>query len=181
MSALRAPAPPAAALAAALRGERELIDRLTEVLARQRRAVALNDLSALEDTAFAAHRILPNLTQAQRRRRSLVQLALGRPEGDLSLGALREALRQAPRPAPPDDDGTGDDAELDAAIDGLQDAAARLSDELRINRGVLEGALAAGDRLIRALGGTGRAPTVYRRAEEAPGPVAGGRLVDRQV
>src|SRR5215207_5907568 len=57
------------ALVDALGSERRLVDELTATMRRQRAAVAVDDLQAVDDSVFATHRLLATLGQARQRRK----------------------------------------------------------------------------------------------------------------
>lgn len=136
---------PAAALAAlrdALLSEHKLIDELTEIVLRQRAAIAADDLQAVDDSVFATHRLLLTLGEARKGRRSINAMAGCREE--TGVKHLEEAL------------GPWMTADLRSAREELQIAAARLSREIGINRRILREAIANSDSLVRAVVG---APT----------------------
>jgi len=150
----------------AMRTERRLLDGLIDVLDRQRSAVAADDLALLDDSVFAAQRVLLTLGEARRRRRTLLGIVTG--EEDLHLVELEEAV------------GPGITASLRVARDELREAARRLAEAIGRNRVVLGSALSAGDRLIKVLCGAPDKPAAYG----APGhdAQAGGTLlIDTQV
>lgn len=149
----------------ALRGERRLLLDLLRVLERQRAAVAADDLAGLDDSVFAAQRVLRTLAEARRRRRTLLTLVVG--DESVALDALDEVLGRNMTDA------------LRTARGELQATARELAGELDRNRRVLQGAISAGDRLIRVLCGAPATPTVYG----VRGPESGdARLfIDRQI
>lgn len=146
--------------------ERRLLEDLAGVLAMQRTGVAGDDLSAVDDSVFAAQRILRTLAEARSRHRILLELLV--EQRDLPLGEVEEAL------------GGDMTIGLRTALHELQDAARRLTAELDQNRRILQGALDAGSRLLDALGRGGRAPVVYGAPGTSASP-GGSLLVDRQV
>jgi flagellar biosynthesis/type III secretory pathway chaperone len=152
-------------LADALQGERRLLQDLIHVLAQQRSGVADNDIAAVDDSVFAAQRVLHTLAEARRRRRSLLTLITG--YDDLALDGLDSALG---------DDMT--DSLREARVD-LQETARALARELDRNRRILQGALSEGDRLIRALCGAPAAPAVYGANGEGTGEAR--LFIDRQI
>jgi len=158
-----------ATLLDALGSERRLVDELTATMRRQRAAVAVDDLQAVDDSVFATHRLLATLGQARQRRKAVNRLLCGHEEVPLRLlgevvGAqMTDALRDA--------------------CEALQESAESLSREVELNRRVLRDALAHGDQLVHALGG---APADLRAAGyAAPGAApgmagpGGGYLVNR--
>jgi Mg2+ and Co2+ transporter CorA len=157
--------PHAGALADALQGERRLLEDLIRVLRQQRSGVAGDDLGAVDDSVFAAQRVLRTLAEARRRRRTLLTLISGRE--DVALDALDVALGE---------DMT-DDIRLARA--DLKETARTLSRELERNREILQGAIAAGDRLIRALCGAGTEAPVYGAERSTTSPTR--LFIDRQV
>ena len=136
------PVPPGAldALSEALASEKLLIDELTVVMLRQRAAVGVDDLQAVDDSVFATHRLLLTLGEARKRRRSINRL-LGYDE-ELGVRQLGEAL------------GAHMTAQLTSEREQLQDAARRLSQEIDINRRILREALANSDSFVRAMRGS---------------------------
>jgi hypothetical protein len=133
-----APVPPAAleALSDALLSERKLIDDLTEVVHRQRAAIAVDDLQAIDDSVFATHRILLTLGEARKGRRSINTMVGCREE--TGVKHLEDALGPWMTPS------------LRSAREALQIAAATLSREIGINRRILREAIANSDSLVRA-------------------------------
>jgi hypothetical protein len=155
------PVPHAAldALCNALTAEKVLIDELIEVVLRQRAAVAVDDLQAVDDTVFATHRLLLTLGEARKQRRSINQL-LGCSE-DTGVKQLADALGPWMTP------------QLRTERDALQDAARRLSREIEINRRVLREALANSESFVRAMHG---APVeAAQQGYGAPTPAAYSR------
>ncbi|MGI9626403.1 MAG: flagellar protein FlgN [Longimicrobiales bacterium] len=158
------PQPEPPELAVALREEAALIESLIEVLQRQRRGIAENDLTVVDETVSGSQRILLTLGEARKKRRRLVQiLAAGQSEtgtpGEEQLGpAARVAWRQ------------------------LKDVAGRLSSTLSVNQSVLQEAIRFGEEYVRAMFG---AATPERAAyTQDAGPVAdgpGGVLINRRV
>ncbi len=134
-------------LVEAMRSERRLLDSLADILERQRSAVSTDDLALLDESVFAAQRVLRTLGEARRRRRALLELLVG--SNDLLLTELDDAFGRAFTP------------DLRRARDELQGAAERLAATLEQNRRVLGGALHAGDRLIRALCGAPDKASAY--------------------
>jgi hypothetical protein len=150
----------------ALNTEARLLEDLVGVLASQRSGVAGDDLAAVDDSVFAAQRVLLTLAEARRKRRTLLKLVTG--SEDMPLAELEESLGPS-------------------LTDGVRDAGRRLrtcandlAGEVERNRRILRGAIRAGDKLIRALCGAAPAAGLYR----APGrPVEAGctLLIDTQV
>lgn len=136
-----APVPPAAldALANALLSERKLIDDLTETVLRQRAAIAVDDLQAVDDSVFATHRLLLTLAEARKGRRAINAMAGCREE--TGVKHLEDALGPWMTPS------------LRSAREELQTAAARLSREIGINRRILREAIANSDAFVRAVVG----------------------------
>lgn len=142
------PVPPAAleALTDALVAEHKLIDELIAVILRQRSAVGVDDLQAVDDSVFATHRLLLTLGEARKRRRAINRmLGFSEETGVRQLGDVLGA-QMTPR--------------LSAERDELQDAARRLSTEIEINRRILREALAHSESFVRAMRGV--------PAEQAP-------------
>ena len=141
------------ALLDALRSERKLLDELAATMRRQRAAVGVDDLQAVDDSVFATHRILATLGQARVRRRQINRLLAG--SDDLPARELDEILGAQMTDA------------MRSARDELQASASALSREVDVNRRVLRDALSTGEQHARVLVG---AP-----ADRA----AGGVLIDR--
>ena len=158
----------APALARALKEESKLLARLREVLVRQRQSVANDDLPGVDQSVFDAQRILLSLTQARRRRRSLIVLASG--DENLRLAQLPEVLGRQMTP------------ELGSALREVLDTAAEVATEMDLNRHILNGALMAGNEMPQALGGAPKTAAAYDGTGH--GRAAQGRsniLLNRQV
>jgi len=147
-----------AALREALVHEAGLLHDLLAVVLRQRAGVAADDLQAVDDSVYAAHRVLRTLEEARRRRRTLLARLAG--SEDIPLEDLDAVLAE---------DG---DAALLAARDQLVAGARGLSREIAVNRRILRQALSKGEEHIRTLCG---APPA------SGGAGAGGLLVNRRV
>ncbi|HEY8312077.1 MAG TPA: flagellar export chaperone FlgN [Gemmatimonadaceae bacterium] len=155
------PAAALAALADALLSERKLIDDLTETVLRQRAAIAVDDLQAVDDSVFATHRLLLTLGEARKGRRSINAMAGCKEE--TGVKHLEDAL------------GPWMTSDLRSAREELQIAAARLSREIGINRRILREAIANGDSLVRTVVGAPKdaaqqgygstAPSAYTRSD----------------
>jgi len=148
--------------------ERHLLNDLIGVLKSQQTGVADNDISAVDESVYAAQRIFLTLRQARRRRRGLLSALMGRRE--VTLGEIEGAL------------GSSMTASLGEARDGLQAAAQQLARQLEINRSVIQDVTASGDRLIRAVCGVPERPSVY--APESGGSAPQGKagvLLNTQV
>ncbi|MDQ6737095.1 MAG: flagellar protein FlgN [Gemmatimonadota bacterium] len=153
-----APVPAAAisALSDALLAERKLIDELTEIVLRQRAAIAVDDLQAVDDSVFATHRMLLTLGEARKGRRAINAMAGCKEETGVKY--LEEAL------------GPWMTSELRTSREDLQSAAARLSREIGINRRILREAIANSDSFVRTVVG---APTdAAQQGYGANGPSA---------
>lgn len=156
------------ALASAVTTEIRLLEDLIGIMRRQREAVAVDDLSTVDDSVFATHRILVTLGEARRQRRSLCRF-LGGTE-DLALRLLDDVL------------GDRMTDSLRFARDGLRAVALTLSREVELNRQVLRSALSTGNEYVRALYG----PTADPRGGYAAAPrrladgSAGGVLLNKQ-
>ena len=156
------------ALANAVTTEIRLLEDLIGIMRRQREAVAVDDLSSVDDSVFATHRILVTLGEARRQRRSLCRF-LGGTE-DLALKLLDEVL------------GDRMTDTLRFARDGLRAVALTLSREVELNRQVLRGALSSGSDYVRALYGNpdsraGYAPAAPRRIAA---DTSGGLLLNKR-
>ena len=156
------------ALANAVTTEIRLLEDLIGIMRRQREAVAIDDLSTVDDSVFATHRILVTLGEARRQRRSLCRFLAGTE--DLALKLLDEVLGDRMTDA------------LRFARDGLRAVALTLSREVELNRQVLRGALSSGNDYVRALYGN----TDHRAAGYAAAPrritadTSGGLLLNKQ-
>ena len=126
-------------LADAMASEAKLIEELIAIMRRQRKAVGVDDLQAVDDSVFATHRVLVTLNEARRRRHALNRM-LGERE-DISVDALEDML------------GNRMTERLRVLRDSLQTAARVLSQEVSVNRQVLRQALAGGDAYVRTLTG----------------------------
>ena len=146
----------ATALTDALRDETRLLESLAAIMRAQRDAVSTDDIDAVDQSVFATHRVLVNLSEARRRRRQLNSL-LGESD-DLSVPALEAFFGGEPPSA------------VRVAADHLADAGRGLQREVEINRRVLRSAIERGDRHVRALAGLDGNPAR-----------AGGSLLDRRV
>lgn len=154
-------------LTSVMRAESRLLGDLLAVLDRQRDAIAVDDLRAVEECVFATHRVLHTIGEAQRRRRSICRL-LGASD-NLPIRDL-ESFLTVPMP---------DD--LRAARDQVESLAHELTVVVDVNRRILRGALSKGDEYVRALGGA-PAEQFYSAGpgqREAARP--GGILVDQVV
>lgn len=159
--------PHALALEEALQTECRLLHNLTAVLGQQRSGVAVDDITAVDDSVFAAQRILLTLSQARQQRKSLLKILVGREE--VALADLQNAL------GPAMTDG------ISAARDELQVAARALAEELDRNRRILQGAIKSGDQLIRALCGPAPDSATYTAPQNASEQASSALLIDRQV
>ncbi len=157
---------PVERLTAAIRSEERLLESLRTVLERQGAAVSTDDLVLLDDSVFAAQRVLLTLAEARRNRRTLLGIVAG--EEDLHLAQLDDVMGDQLTP------------DLRTARDHLQATAGRLARTLERNRRLLGGALDAGDRLIRALCGAPAQNPVYG-ASGCDGQAGGTLLIDRQA
>jgi len=157
------PVSPAAldALTDALVAERKLIDELTDIVLRQRAAVALDDLEAVDDSVFATHRLLLTLGEARKGRRSINAMVGCREE--TGVKHLEDALGPLMTPR------------LRKAREELQVSAGRLSREIGINRRILREAIANSDAFVRTVVGAPKdaaqqgygstAPSAYTRSD----------------
>jgi hypothetical protein len=136
------------ALTDALMKERRLLDDLVRVLVAQRKGISSDDLDALDESVFAAHRVIRTFGEARQRRRALLQLV--GLDMDLPLRDLETML------------GANATADLCTARNELLDAASRLAGALSVNRHVVDGALALGESIFAAaLGGEGADPDAH--------------------
>jgi hypothetical protein len=67
----------ASGLTDAFEVECRLLGELAGLLRRQREGVATDDVTVVDESVFAANRVLPTLEEARRRRRTLLQLVAG--------------------------------------------------------------------------------------------------------
>jgi hypothetical protein len=157
------------ALGSALERETKLLNDLRSVLRQQREAVSTEDLAGVDDTIFSAQRILRTLAEARVKRRTLLEIHGIDPE--IPMDDLEEAL--GPRGSP----GMSD------AIRTLKSVARKLTDDLDVNRRVLDSAIRSGDTLIRILGGgEDQDSGVYGpEAEQPAGSRDHGLIIDRQI
>jgi hypothetical protein len=155
-------------LAQALDGEIKLLNDLASILRRQREGVATDDVQKVDDSVFAAHRVMRTIEEARRRRRTVTGILLG--AGDVPVRELELALGARATPA------------LGSAVTHLNAAADALSREIEINRRVLRGAIEAGDRVVRALTGARNGGVSYdATAQSVQMPAGGGSLFNQQV
>lgn len=155
------------ALQGALDTEMRLLGDLADVLGRQRRGVAADDLEAVDDSVFAAHRVLRTLEEARRRRRALLAILTG--DEDTPLESLEDSL------------GDDADANLLRARDALLETARSLSRQIELNRRVLRHALANGENRMRSLCGVAATPVAYDGAAAPRDHAAAGVLLNRKV
>lgn len=170
-SVARAGVLPPGHLVRALRDEHAVLEDLVTTLERQRGAVSRDDIDAVNDSVFAAHRLLGAYREARTRRRSVVIVACGGGAGSIEdlAHALGTPLSDAER----------------VASDDLRSAARRLVAAVDQNRKLLQAAMASGDAFFRLLTGAGPATQAYpttNRASTAAAAVAaaavGPRLMD---
>ncbi len=148
--------------------ERNLLGDLIRVLEKQQIGVASNDISAVDESVYAAQRIFLTLRQARRHRQGLLHALMGRKE--VSLGELDSAL------------GNGMTPSLTEARDGLQATAHRLTRQMKVNRNVIKAVIASGDRLIRAVCGVPACAPVYSPDVDGAEPPGGaGVLLNKRV
>ncbi len=159
------PAATVAALTDVLRSECRLLQELLAVMQRQREAVAADDLTSVEESVYATHRVLHTLNEARRRRRSINRM-LGESD-DLSIRGLDDVLGMR---MPEDLRRTRDELEL---------LARALTSEVDINRRVLRHALATGDDYVRTLFGSLEHRASYSADPRSDMDRSGGMLVNR--
>jgi hypothetical protein len=143
------------ALADTLTSETRLLSELSELLRRQRAAVAADALEEIEDTVYNTHRILMTLGEARRRRTALVDL----------LGA---EVREGP---------------LQGEFGVLRDAALALGREVEISREILRQAMQGSEELIRTVYGAPESSAFYDQSA-APATSAdaiGGSILRRRA
>ena len=147
--------------------ECRLLAELARVLVAQREGVSSDDLDQLDASVFAAHRVLRTLQQARERRRTLLQL-MGAP-ADLTPRELDGFM------------GPGMPPELASARDRLLESADGLARELTVNRRVLDGAMAVGERLIQLFVGTEGGGETYAPDAEPKKGGGSGSLLNTKV
>ena len=130
----------------AMQSERRLIDELIQLMARQREAVAADNLQDLDDSVFGVQRVLLTLGEARKRRRAM-NARMGQPE-EVPLKDLLDAM------------GPYATAELHAAREALQASARALTREVSTNRQVLREALSSNEEMVRTLAGAPATPRV---------------------
>lgn len=150
----------------ALRDEHTVLEDLVATLDRQRRAVAKDDIDAVNDSVFAAHRLLSAYREARSRRRSAVSFVCGGGEGSVDDLPRALGIRMT-------------DVERSAS-DDLRGAARRLVDAVDVNRRLLQAAMSSGDAFFRLLTGAGAVPEGYSPGARAATAGAGRRLVDQR-
>lgn len=150
-------------LADALETECRLLAELGEVLRRQREGVARDDIQTVDESVMAAHRVMRTLGEAKKRRRLIVGMLLAAEDTPLDELELALGPDMTPR--------------LATANARLRKQAHDVAREIEINRRVLSGALAQGDRFMQLLCGAQPAPS-YDPAAPAG---HGGVLINRQV
>jgi predicted RNase H-like nuclease (RuvC/YqgF family) len=156
------------ALAAAFRAEARLLGELMAIIRRQREGVAADDVQAVDDSVFAAHRVLHTIGEARRHRRELLSILAGSEE--VGVQELEEALGPWMTEAVRD------------ARDELQRTARTLSHEIELNRQVIQAAIRAGDEYMRAICGVPQRSVCYSAgARSVDDSRSGGLLLNRQV
>lgn len=153
-------------LVRALRDEHAVLEDLVATLERQRNAVSRDDIDSVNDSVFAAHRLLSAYREARTRRRSVVTVACGGGEG--SLEDLEQSMSI-----------TLTEAERRASTE-LRDAAKRLVAAIDQNRKLLQAAMSSGDAFFRILTGTPQhTPQAYPMPNRAMATAGGApRLMD---
>jgi hypothetical protein len=155
-------------LIGALESELRLLGELTAVLRRQREGVAMDDAQAVDDSVFAAHRVLRTLEEARRRRRTVIGILTGAE--DTSIGDLEAALGARMTPV------------LAATRDRLQEMAQSVSRDIAINRLVLRRAVESGEGFVRAICGAERRTMTYDAgARSVAQSTNGGVLINQRV
>lgn len=160
---LSLPGPARRDLETALREEAALLESLIQVLERQRRGIAEQDLAVVDETVYGSQRILLTLNEARKRRSRLLDLAAGEEGTEASVPA-----RLGPA--------------AEAAWRDLTDTAQRLSHTLSVNQTVLRQAIRFGEEYVRTVFGDGavEAPA-YGRDARTSAESAGGVLINRRV
>jgi hypothetical protein len=150
-------------LAEAFETECRLLSELATVLRKQREGVACDDVAVVDDSVFAAHRVMRTLDEARKRRRTLLEIIAGAQ--DASLEDLELTLGRHMTPG------------LANVRDRLRLQAKTVAREIEINRRVLRGAMEQGDRFIQAICG-GKSSASYESREPSGGQ---GVLLNRQA
>ena len=150
-----------------LETERRLLDELARVLVAQREGIAADDLLAVDESVFAANRLFRTLQEARQRRKTLLQL-VGAGE-ELPLRELDKGLGLLMSP------------EVGAARDRLIESAESLARELSVNRQVIGGALAVGEKLLEIFIGGAEQPTLYDEGAAPRGGGGSGAIVNTRV
>jgi len=157
-----------AALTRALDDEARLLAELTKIVYHQREGVATDDVQRVDDSVFGAHRLLRTIGEARLRRRALLQGLVG--SEDIALDQLDDALGLRMSP------------ELREARDRLQENAQVLSQEIAINRQIIQDALRSGDEQLRTLTGTPKQQLSYDAdASSVDDSGQSGLILNRQV
>lgn len=154
-------------LTEALETERHLLEELARVLVAQRRGVSTDDLEALDESVFAAHRVFRTLQEARQRRRTLLELVGA--DADIELRELESVL------------GPDMTEELGVSRDQLLGAAKNLARELAMNRRVIDGAMAVGGQLLEIFVGGGENAALYERGSESSKGGNAGALLNTRV
>lgn len=154
-------------LADALDTEARLLEKLVEVLVRQRDAIAASDVERIDECVHSAHRVLLTLNEAQRRRRALLGTLAGME--DVPLRSLDQVLGEAATEA------------VIAARDRLLAAAKAASREVAVNRDIVEAAMAAGEAQLRLLAGAARRRLAYDALANDVEGTGSGALINRHA
>lgn len=155
-------------LVATLELEARLLDELLVVIREQRAGVAGENVDRVNDSVFAAHRVIRTMNEARTRRRTLVGALTG--SEDVGLEDLEASLGSAMTDA------------VREARSRVQATARTLSREIELNRRILRDALRSGDEYMRALfGSTLAAPGYDAEARTVGGTRPSGVLINRQV
>ncbi len=138
-------------LVMALDEEVALLERLRDIFARQKEALASGDPHALDDGVFAATRVMRTMEEARRRRTSLTTRLIG---GELDFDEW-DVVLTGPENRP-----------VRHGQERVRQAAARLREEVSMLRQILRSALADNRRYLEVLLGSGS-------GAPAPGVAAG--------
>lgn len=148
--------------------EARLLGELAGILKEQRAGVSSGDVDRVNDSVFAAHRVLRTMSEARRRRRTLLKGLTG--SEDVTLEEFESAL------------GKSMTDDVRRVRDEVRRIARALSRDVAVNRKVLRGAIQSGDDLIRAItDAEATAATYDAETDPAARPRQGGTIINRKI